>query len=135
MTEKEYKRNWYLVHRDECLKRAAQRRKEKPEYQKEWFDKHPDYRKEWRKNHPGFVEKWYFEHPEEFEKRKVYVKNYNDNWYNKNRDVRLEKIRAASQEIKKSVLHHYGNEKYECVLCGENRIVCLSIDHINGGGL
>ena len=32
------------------------------------------------------------------------------------------------------VLTHYGNGKFACVICGEERYDCLSIDHINGGG-
>ncbi len=37
-------------------------------------------------------------------------------------------------ELKKMVLSHYGNNKDSCVICGENRLDCLSIDHINDDG-
>ena len=36
--------------------------------------------------------------------------------------------------IKAEVLTHYGAGKYGCVMCGESRPACLSIDHINGKG-
>lgn len=42
--------------------------------------------------------------------------------------------RERGLQLKTEVLTHYGNGKCECVICGENRLPCLSIDHINGGG-
>lgn len=36
--------------------------------------------------------------------------------------------------LKAQVLTYYGNGKLACVHCGESRMACLSIDHINGGG-
>ena len=36
--------------------------------------------------------------------------------------------------LKKTVLTLYGDGKCACVICGEDRIECLSIDHINGNG-
>ncbi len=38
------------------------------------------------------------------------------------------------QRLKTDVLTHYGLGQLKCVRCGEERIVCLSIDHINGSG-
>ena len=38
------------------------------------------------------------------------------------------------QARKIAVLTHYGNGNLACVKCGEDRIACLSIDHINGRG-
>ena len=32
------------------------------------------------------------------------------------------------------ILTHYGEDKCACVMCGESRLACLSIDHINGNG-
>jgi len=42
--------------------------------------------------------------------------------------------RQYRQEKKIEVLTHYGNGKCACVQCGESRLACLSIDHINGNG-
>ena len=36
--------------------------------------------------------------------------------------------------VKIEVLVHYGNGRCSCVMCGESRLACLSIDHINGNG-
>ncbi len=35
---------------------------------------------------------------------------------------------------KEIVLTHYGNGKLACVKCGESRLTCLTIDHINNDG-
>lgn len=32
------------------------------------------------------------------------------------------------------VMTHYGDGKCSCLLCGESRLPCLTIDHVNGGG-
>lgn len=37
-------------------------------------------------------------------------------------------------KLKEEVLTHYGNGSLACVVCGEGRLACLSIDHISGGG-
>jgi len=37
--------------------------------------------------------------------------------------------------LKTDVLRHYGNGELACVNCGECRLPCLTIDHIDGGGL
>lgn len=42
--------------------------------------------------------------------------------------------RQRAFEIKKKVLTHYGNGKFECVLCGFKNTVALSLDHINNNG-
>lgn len=38
-------------------------------------------------------------------------------------------------ELKIEVLTHYGNGELACVRCKESRLACLSIDHIDGGGV
>ena len=42
--------------------------------------------------------------------------------------------RDRNQNFKAEVLTHYGGGKCACVKCGESRMACLSIDHIEGGG-
>ena len=44
------------------------------------------------------------------------------------------KVKSWRLQVKVEVLTHYGNDKLACVKCGENRLPCLSIDHIDGGG-
>ena len=43
----------------------------------------------------------------------------------------LERNNAKNLEIKTKVMNHYGGK---CACCGEDNLIFLSIDHINGGG-
>jgi len=64
----------------------------------------------------------------------------------KNRNEYARKWRAGHREqvkywhrerrlkTKLTVLTHYGGGRCACVICGESRLACLSIDHINGDG-
>jgi len=51
------------------------------------------------------------------------TKPYYSNWHSQKRE-----------EAKRELLTHYGNGRCACVLCGETRLPCLSIDHINCDG-
>jgi len=44
------------------------------------------------------------------------------------------RLKTSRANLKQEILSHYGNGQCSCVKCGEPRIDCLSIDHINGGG-
>lgn len=57
---------------------------------------------------------------------RVYQQEHRQEW--------REYVRRHAQKIKLEVLTHYGNGKCACVTCGESRLACLSIDHINGNG-
>jgi len=67
-----------------------------------------------------------------------FITKYKDKIYcSKQCKARAREKRAyypKSRNLKISVLTHYGNGKLECVRCGENRLPCLSIDHINNNG-
>jgi len=53
----------------------------------------------------------------------------------KNKEAMKAQHTAYQRRITLEVYSHYGKEgKPVCVTCGEARIGCLSIDHINGGG-
>lgn len=39
-----------------------------------------------------------------------------------------------TQALKHEVLTHYGDGKLACIVCGETRLPCLSLDHINNDG-
>jgi hypothetical protein len=54
--------------------------------------------------------------------------------YPVDRDKRLARYKLSALKIKVLVMTHYGKGKAVCLNCGENRLVCLSIDHINGDG-
>jgi len=40
----------------------------------------------------------------------------------------------ATQRIKAEVLTYYGGGKLACAVCGESRLPCLSLDHLNNDG-
>ncbi len=54
--------------------------------------------------------------------------------YQKNLIHRQDYERRNKDRIKTEVLTYYGNGLFACVICGESRLHCLSIDHINGNG-
>jgi hypothetical protein len=62
------------------------------------------------------------------------IKRWNDrNPENrKERQRRSKKFRRLIDKLE--ILNYYSNGTLECVLCGEDRLACLSIDHIYGGG-
>ena len=43
-------------------------------------------------------------------------------------------LKKYKKQIKREVFSHYGSGLCVCVQCGESRIDCLSIDHIQGNG-
>lgn len=51
------------------------------------------------------------------------------------RECENDRTKTYYQRRKVKVLTYYGGGKTACVECGESRIDCLSIDHIDGGGL
>lgn len=72
-------------------------------------------------------------------------KNYNEAYYNKNQDrlkrteairnyMALGKRRKQKEQLKIKVLTYYGNGKLACIICGEGRLACLSIHHIDNNG-
>ena len=78
-----------------------------------------------------YVEKWRKENPDWRNKQRVYFEKWKESHPGSRQQGNSKEWRA---KIKRIVLTHYANEKLECVICHENRIGCLSIDHINGGG-
>ncbi len=80
------------------------------------------------------------------EREKLYNKNYyqahkeNKQEYNslyyqiRGKEQGRKSQRKRRAEVKKEILIHYGGGKCACVECGESRLACLSIDHINGKG-
>ncbi len=72
-------------------------------------------------------------------------KDYHHNYYLKNKERIITYIRNYREEhlgyqynrrreTKIKILTHYGNGKCACVQCGESRLPCLSLDHINNDG-
>lgn len=76
---------------------------------------------------------YYQRHKEQVKARvKLYrQKHCKDQKFKENR--RMQVLRWNHRK-KIEVLTHYGNGKLACVICGEERLPCLSIDHIDGDG-
>ena len=55
-------------------------------------------------------------------------------YLNARKDETSKYHRESCQQFKALIMAHYGDGKCACVKCGENRLPCLTIDHINGGG-
>ena len=55
-------------------------------------------------------------------------------FYRTHRESELLRTRDYRKRLKIKALTHYGGGKCACVVCGESREICLTIDHIEGGG-
>ena len=64
--------------------------------------------------------------PQSKEVHRNYIQTY--------RQEHLDYDKRERDGVKQEVLTHYGDGKCACVQCGEARMACLSIDHINGNG-
>ena len=58
-------------------------------------------------------------------------KKYHKSWY---QEVGKKREAQARIDIKLETLTHYGNGRLACMMCGESRLACLSLDHIDGSG-
>ena len=74
----------------------------------------------------------------EYSKRpevKAMIKERQTRWRTENRELANERSRISKKKYeakaKKLVFEHYGKK---CACCGEDNIIFLTIDHINGGG-
>lgn len=90
-----------------------------------------EYAKQYRERNIDKIKKYKKEY---YRDNKDYFKKYQWEYQEKNRDKinRLRREYRAKMKIK--VLTYYGNGNCSCIVCGEDRILCLSIDHINGNG-
>ena len=110
------------------------------EYEREWREKNGErvreYGRRYREKHNT---------PEDKAHRAILQKQWNADhagqsqatsrkYYQKHRTECLTRSRQWQQSVKRNILTHYGNGKCACVVCGESRMDCLSIDHIAGGG-
>ena len=108
------------------------------DYNAKWNKAHPEKRKEYQRRYrqkPEYKErnklagrKWREENPE---KSRASALKY----YYEHREEIRQQHRAENQRLKINILTYYGKGKCACVHCRESRPACLSIDHIEGGGL
>lgn len=102
---KEYTRNYYKTHKDLWVGYYLKNKEAIDEY-------HKEYRKKNKHKAYETLKEW---------------KANNRDWYNSTELKR-------NRRLKEQTLTHYSNDKLSCVICGESRLDCLSIDHINGNG-
>ena len=72
-----------------------------------------------------------------YKDREVRKRQGRERWHNRTpeqKERRREYEARHRLAIKIEVLTHYGNGIPACVTCGEARLACLSIDHINNNG-
>jgi len=104
-------------------------------YNREYYQKHKEEirkkRKLYRDTHPDLIKAGL---RRSYQKHKIERNIQARKRYHANKDKNLSKQREYYQSLKKEVLTLYGGGKMACTKCGETRIDCLSIDHINGGG-
>lgn len=79
--------------------------------------------------------KWYENRSDEYRlKRNAVQRDY----HNKNREERNRQCNERNKKLHQKycieVLTHYGGNPPKCACCGENHILFLTIDHINGDG-
>lgn len=107
MPRKEY----YQKHKERLKKQIAK-----------WKEKNPDKVKEYRKRS-------YRRHAEE---RRKTASEYRSKFPNKVR----EQVHRSRLKLKRNVLSHYSQGSLKCKFCSEDRIECLTIDHVfNDGNL
>ena len=111
------------------------------EYQKNWRETHRESVQKSQAKYlakirvlPGYKERlklrgrrWRAEHPEQ---SRAKVKKYQET----HKEQLRQHYKEVGKKLKLEILTFYGNGKCACVQCGENRIDCLSIDHINNDG-
>lgn len=66
-----------------------------------------------------------------YEERRAYSPEAAKTAWNKNREVRVKQQKALRVRVKTEVVNGYGGA---CTCCGEDNLVFLTLDHINGDG-
>lgn len=111
------------------------------EYQRKWREAH---REQVRKSQAKYYAKQ-MALPEGRERKRLYAKKWRSEhteasrsgvhrYYRTHKEEILTRTHKNNRELKQRVLTYYGNKKCACVKCGESRLACLSIDHIDGTG-
>ena len=128
-----------------CYNRSMEydKRQKKREYDQRWVEQNKD-------KVLGYYKKYYSTHKEQLseyqrkyraglspEVKRRRLQEYRRRWkakYPEKYRAQRIKWREYCNKLKELVLTHYGGNRCACVMCGEARSACLSIDHIDGGG-
>jgi len=79
----------------------------------------------------SYMQQYYLDHKDEIKARSL--KRYYET-READRPKKKQRAKVYQENLKLEVLTRYGNGMARCVICGEDRLPCLSIDHINGDG-
>ena len=85
------------------------------------------YYREHKEHILAYKKHYYLEHKEE---KDTYCREYDK----RNHEAKKRRLRELNQAVRLEVLTHYGNGRCACIRCGESRLACLSIDHIQHVG-
>lgn len=123
--KKAYWNRWYALNKDKVKASRSRSKDKRQEYAQKYGELNKERLREYRK-------KYWEEHKEE---RKAYGQEY----YQRNKVRLLQKAKKYQEQwydaLKTEVLSHYSTGGIlACVICGEKRLSCLSIDHINNDG-
>lgn len=107
---------------------------ERREYSRQWRQNHREIVRErnrkWREAHKEYIRAYNIAYNKSHQEQ---IRSYKHKYpYNPKKALKLRQ--REKERLKTEVLTHYGNGKLACVICSENRLACLSIDHIDGGG-
>lgn len=98
----------------------------------------------WREAHPEYYRHYYETHSDEIKEksRRHYADHRGESierrrqYHEAHQEEEVEKDYRRNQKIKIEVLSHYSKGIYpKCAHCDEERLSCLSIDHIRGKGV
>ncbi len=128
-----YAKAWRLANYEKAKAKDAARDKQKlREAARAYYHDHPEKRKTPAET-TAATRKWYYanlEHARTKAREQARKRRTTPEGRERNRLAGV-KNRAALREI---VYSRYSNGTMACVICGEARGDCLSIDHIGGGG-
>jgi len=102
--------------------------------QLKYVGREKEYRREYYQNHKEHLDTL---RRQSRERNATYYREYHKLYRWKHPEYRTRQIEIGKkwrEALKLEILTHYGNGKCACVKCGESRMACLSIDHINGEG-
>lgn len=69
-----------------------------------------------------------------YQEHKEYFAVHNKTYWAEHKEERMAEFSIWSSKVKTETLSHYSNGTPLCACCGENILLLLTVDHINGGG-
>ena len=114
---------------------SAYRKRYYQEHRRHLLDLQKKYRERDKEKIKGRDKAYYQKHKERINKQsREYKKEHKGEQRKYDRKYAATRKKELKVKDKKEVLTYYGGGRCACIICGENRLGCLSIDHINGGG-